>query len=58
MRATPPKMSHFGPQRSVTQPVSGASNPPSSLPIPDTTEVTARVSPRSSEMGLKRAESP
>lgn len=51
-------ITHFGPNLSVSHPASGASRPPSSLPMLAATDVTARLKPSSEAMGLKRAENP
>jgi len=58
MMKTPRRTTHLAPQRSVIQPVSGASIPPSNRPILLATEVAARLKCSSCEMGLKRTEMP
>lgn len=55
---TPQIITHLAPQRSVIQPVIGASIPPSRRPILEATDVAARVNPSSSEIGLKITEMP
>ena len=44
---TPNRITHFGPNLSVSHPASGASIPPSSLPILAATDVTAEAQFRS-----------
>ena len=58
MMKTPAKTIHLGPYLSVTQPVSGASIPPSNLPILAATDVVALLKPSSEDMGLNSAENP
>ena len=58
VKGVPVTTIHLGPYLSVTQPVIGASNPPSNRPILAATDVAARLKPSSEDIGLNSAENP